>query len=961
MLRKKLSDKNKNFRLVVFIGLFLTGLIAVFFYAALTGNDNQVFTDVVMEFTSAQGSNKSAERNMFYIFSIIGVLIYTLCYIKIKENLVSKNEIKSSVYALTTLLVLIGINYLVHQKLSVLLLAGLLIYIVATLKDESLVINALSFYIISIYATCGLYRLYVSAGGNNDIKIIYPTILCMLITLVIVLISSDKKLLLKGILFSQALVPLLLLVFIANKYIENTGSVTTVSIPKRASFFIIVLILLFEIEAIIKIRKNLLSLDSLNSILTYGTCVSIMTFNRFSGSGSIAVFDFHHTYENVIGFSQIFQLGQKPFADYIPVSGMYSVLHGFVFWFFGHGLETYYYLSTNIYFLMIILIIVFLLRKQFAAEWVLLISILFVVEDYNRVALIVPAILLLTWPDLIAKKNLWLKAWLLSSYVHGLYYPVFGAAVCIAFLPLGIWQIYTYVKSGDLLVDIKTTKFWAWWIICFLPILAGTKLLLGTLKHMLAMGKQTIFADGVARFGQVAPDDFFPYISNMSVRVMIYLLLSYMVLITIVWISFALFLKCGDIKFGKNIKNPVAGYISITVAIMFLIAFSYTVVRFDHLELYSRNSGIVKAAFIVFLIIVYRYIPKGDKISIWLLAFSIALLSFASAEGFWKIDSDSKLSANYQVPADYIRVNDTSVHLGDCFIAPDGYEYINHFNDVTSIYDKNRSFLGIVENFGLFYFCDIKGDSVMEITNTIRGYGAAKETIDILKEKHSIVGRYVNSDSNYYLYHWLLTSGEYIWDDNARLFLPNEGMYSKEKVLELNKPTDISWGDLNLEKTPGSWGSSMESLKNIFSEVELGHQIKKLDCNYEVSFENEIDGDEADFIYLDFGDLTANYKYQLFFCDDEITQEPRGIFKYIYKRDYNPDTDVEVSWVDDLGRYQQISCNMDEGKLLIPLGARTGWLLNKHDGISISIYGDDSVISNINLNEIKFLKLREVN
>ena len=74
-------------------------------------------------------------------------------------------------------------------------------------------------------------------------------------------------------------------------------------------------------------------------------------------------------------------------------------------------------------------------------------------------------------------------------------------------MPLGLWQICTYGKSGQLLKDVKSVPFWFFWILCFLPVIFCRNILLGTLKHMKAMAGQTVYADGIARFGQAVPDN----------------------------------------------------------------------------------------------------------------------------------------------------------------------------------------------------------------------------------------------------------------------------------------------------------------------------------------------------------------------------------------------------------------------------------------------------------------------
>ena len=71
----------KNKRLILFITMLVLGAAAMLAYTALTGNTNQKFTDVVIEFTAMDGCNKSAERSLFYIFAIVGALIYGLIFL----------------------------------------------------------------------------------------------------------------------------------------------------------------------------------------------------------------------------------------------------------------------------------------------------------------------------------------------------------------------------------------------------------------------------------------------------------------------------------------------------------------------------------------------------------------------------------------------------------------------------------------------------------------------------------------------------------------------------------------------------------------------------------------------------------------------------------------------------------------------------------------------------------------
>ncbi len=948
--------------------MLVLGAVCILSYLSLTGNTNQVFTDVVFEHTAGDGSNKSAEKNMFYLFSLAGILIYGLFFLVNKwgQSKDSIKQLKGRSFVLIALLTSFFINFIFYKKFNAIVICAIVVTLALYLKDEAIAVPAIAFMFTCVYALCGLYQIGSVTIVDRAISVMLVATIAFVITFGLMLLSKNEKLYLRSMLLAQLLVPFTLLVYLKSDYSYN-GEIISIRIPARIQLFILVLIFAFVLEAIVRIKKSWKDPKELGDVLAFGTSVAIMAFNRFSGTGSNMPTDLHHYYENVIGYSQIFELGQKPFSEYIPVSGMYSVLHGAIFKIFGHGLASFYFVSTNIFYLLIILVIVFLLRKQLKAEWVLFISVLFLVTDYNRIALIVPIVLLLAWPKLIENKNLWLKAWFLTSYIHALYYPVFGAAVCFGFAPLGIWQIYSYAKSGQLLKDIKTVKFWGWWIVCFVPVIAGTGLLLGTVKHMLAMGSQTIFADGINRFAQIVPDGFLPFISNAPARLIAYYLVSYLILISIVWLSAALFFRCGDVSISGGrlrLKNSANAFVAASLILMFLVAFSYSVVRFDYNDIYSRSDGIVKAAFIVFIVVISRLKTEHSGNAKWLLGFSIAILSVVSAEGFNNLDSNVKLSSSYEVPSSCVYVATNSPRLGEGFIENDSYDYIMRTSEYMNTLDKNQSYMGIVDSFGLFYLCDMKGDSVMEVLNTIRGYGAVEETVENLRANNTIVGLNVSPYYNYYFYHWLLTSGDYIFDNNARLFIPNYDNLPRKDVIETNKdinlPLDYQSEDIGVDA--GSLGSSLDTLKNIFKDFQCDYNIMSSGRAKKIKFSNAINGYDADYVYIEFEKLPENKQYILYDNHDSIVQHEKdyGIFKTLLKQENNPGVEVVLSWVNDNGEECTQKCELDEGKLLLPLGSRKGWLLNTISDITITVTKDGEVIDVPEIKDFRMLKLREV-
>ena len=209
-----------------------------------------------------------------------------------------------------------------------------------------------------------------------------------------------------------------------------------------------------------------------------------------------------------------------PFKEYIPVSGLYSVLEGVFFKFFGGGIFAHYNISQNLFYLFVIMLTLFILRKRADDILLILYSVVFVIPNYSRYIFLLPIMLVLSDERLIKNKNLWLKVWFLTSLFHGLYYPIAGAAVCGAFMPLCLYLIFTFIKSGELKQHIKKISFWIQWGLCALILLLNIKLLWGTYLHIKAMGGQTIFADGLTCFGKSA-DNFMPYIMDAGTRSML--------------------------------------------------------------------------------------------------------------------------------------------------------------------------------------------------------------------------------------------------------------------------------------------------------------------------------------------------------------------------------------------------------------------------------------------------------
>ncbi len=943
--------------------LFIAGAVFIYFWLAGFGNTPQVFTDVVHELTSAEGSNKSAERDMVYILSVAGsfaVFFFYLFYNKKHGAKAAQTADRSMNVLGLILMTALGVSYLVYGGLSPVIFSLTILWILLYISSCSYALSAMAAFVFTLYGLCGLYRLFVFSGWSRDAGIGEILVLSFAITGILLYASnkSKKDIFLAALPYIQMLIPFTLLVFLSSSY-STADSSTVIAATKRISLPIWALIIGFELMAVLKKINCSKKSCGLDEIISFGSLCCIMNFNGYSGLGSIISSDLHHPFENIIAFSQIFELGQKPFSEYIPVSGLYSIIQGAFLSVFGGGYYSNYNVTENLFYLCISALLLFIAMRHIKSSRVLLIVLLFPILRYNRIALILPVMLLLSWPGLIKKRGLWIMAWFLSSLVQGLYYPLFGAAVCIGFMPLLLWQLTGYVK-GDLKNDIKKPAFWACAAACLLPAVLCIPLLLGTLKHMLAMSSQTIFADGLSRFGQGMPDSFLSGLNNTGLRILLYDLFSFLIPVAVVWVSAILCMKLGNIRIeGKKLRisDPEAAAISASVGIAMIVAFSYTLVRMDVYDIYARSAGMIFASAVMFLTIGWRYL--GNGLSRYIIsAFAVFLISAVMGEAVQNIDANDKLSASYKVPDGYIAVNDGEVpRLGPVYVQENIYSKLLSRRENDNGINDADSYLGLGD-FGYFYLYNIRGGSVMEAM-TIRGYGAAEETVDILRKTGTVVSG-VDSFAYYYLYRWLMTSGEYGWSEENRKFYP--AAQGAEEALRANKTAKLASEERELGRTPSSWGLSMESLEDIFTApgVGLTEEPSEYGGTY-LGFDKNIQGEDADFLYIEFDNSDGSYDNILIdHIFDAVQDDTSAFATALMKRDYNPGKTVRISWSDDAGNSHLLNCDFGRGRLLIPLGCGAGWLLNSHDGVNVNMqyYGEDITVSPIK--EYRLLKLREV-
>ncbi len=950
-LLKQIKQGNSFFFLLLLVGL---GAVVSLVTLALTGNSPQHYPDIIMEWTSSVAANKSAEIWLSYGLILAGIVLYAAYYALVKYTQPAitalgtrEDSAKTALWA-TGLMMCCQLVLFADANPFLFTILGVSLFFY--FQDKKQFFSGLTFFFLNLYTLYACYRWYVWAGGTHTLPVWWALLAATGVSIgVFIYTRFRSRWFTRFVLIEQLLLPGLLLIYVADIY-QFDGEFLRVPYEPQIYILIFGFILLLFLTSLRNLRTYWQKPAPLYSLLTIGSCIAVVGFNLFNYTGAVVLSDLHHPFENIIGFQQIFQLGQIPYEQYIPISGLYSVLHGAVFQFLGNGYTSHYAITESIFYLLMMVGTLYLLKQFLNNVQLFLFSVFFAVVYYNRVMWVLPLMLLLSSPWLIRRPNTWLQVWFVTSLLHGLYYPVFGAAVCLAYMPLGVYQLIRLWKSADRKKLVKTSHFWLGWIGCFVLTAAFFPFLKGTYTHIRAMAIQTVLADGFARFGQNFGDALFPYTQMAGYKLIAVYLGTFLFPALVLWVAFALSLHVCNLHAHTKLKPDalVKGCVVLALVIMPLVAFSYTVVRLDVNTLYARSTGVLLAEAVLLIVYSLNYV-KNSQIKQRIICFAFLIPLLVNTWGF--SNQTEKLKRAYPIPPGFWIVKDIPHKIGTGFIHPFVYNYMRQ-----PILTTTHPYFGL----GLFadyYVHDVPGLSVLE-SLSLRSLPAAQETISLLSAYPTAVGTGFTSSAHYYLYNWLLTSGKYRWHSDKKMFLPKEPSMSLQEALAYNRTASFIDSFLNLGMTPSSWGLSMDTLYPRFSKLSNSFNIHAYPQDWIVVFDTPLLGNDADFLYLEFPNQDQVYEYTLF--DMKGWKQVRDpLLPFLFKKHYNPGVTVRIQWLDNEGNPYMIEQDMGQGKLLIPLGAGARWLLDTHTELIIGVYKNGEPIAFPPLQKMLFLKLQE--
>lgn len=947
--------------LALFLTILFAAVISLKLLPVVSGT-TQEFTDFIIENVSSSGLNKSAELSLFWAITIGGAIFMCLLlflYEKRQKKAFPASAhttaptLQGSISPLTSddctgshtdaifcpclCLCATAIPFFVYLilykqvSLPLLFFAGLSLFGMINRKAD--IRTMLLIYVLTYYGIVSV----LSFGCNFTTHFVLSSsriyILTLLIGTAFLLLIHVIRRLHPGSLFAkhlilllQCLMPGLFSVYLIDKYLYQDSIIRVRYATGYYVFFEGLIAVLFFILICHAIRYFR---EKKDDIICFVTPMIIFAYHSFCAAPMYAQPDQHHHGEQMIPFNQIFEHGQSLYDTYTPVSGLFPFVNGFI----QHGLlggtVTDYAPAISITMVIFCFIIMFLICKHIGGSKALLFAVLFTLPCYNRQYMVLPALLLLTLPGLLKKPALWIFSYILTSFLSGLYYPLFGAAVMLALIPVCLWEIRAlWEKSRRSKAAFLSISYLILYVALFAVIACSIPMLFRMLKHTLTYSSQTILADGIALSNQTAPDFFLPYLAGMpTLRLYLYMALRFLLPAIGIWLL---------LYFAYRALRKKDIYLSLLLVagiITLVISYSYTLVRADVGKVLSRTGPILIAVIGMYLpvyLLSHREILKEKKSNLLAFGFCLSLpfivymqISQTKNPDLWVypdgdaqlvMDDGSKLFAYYTVPDTFLKSEDTDLApryqalLGDGFMVADQVHYIKEYAQVVEKCEQvseDVTYMAL-DGQGFFDYLGITcyGTGYIPAARSLK---AQQEIWDSDPENLPVVF-YIQPEYDYYIFRFMMDAG-YLYNHEDHAFYPPK-LYDKLYAAGLASGYDDYRNDcspLDLGLSAASFGNSYDSFikNNVLTSETDPSDIK------------ELTGESYDAMYLEFAAKPA----------DNLL--------------------VTISFTDTEGnspQQYQTTCRYGDGKLLIPLGMNACWSLSDISSFTVSLTDTDSNI-----------------
>jgi hypothetical protein len=813
----------------------------------------------------------------------------------------------------------------------------------------------------------------------------------LLLTLgILAFIVRGKRYLLldKFIMVLQFFIPFIFLNNIISKYVYRDETIVLHFPVAYYLFFFGIIVVLLIWNVILYKKINGETNPSAVNFIFPSTFVTIFAFNSYFLPAKLLQTDSHHHGEQMLAWQQIIIQGRSAYEEYIPPSGLFSMVEGFFQNVLLDGNVTDYPAAMNMVMVVFAILTILLCYYNSNSKVALLLAMVSGLPLYNRGYMMLPGILALTLPKLVKNRSLWIQVWIIVSLLGVLYYPLFGAAVALGALPFALMQFIYFLKDKKALLEhLKKWSFYASWAIVLMLVGVSVPLLLRILSNILVASSQTLLSDGInIMYGNGIPSSFFPYINDSLLR----LILFYGIRLTLPAIFVAVFIFI-IYKYVYIHQTDIFKPERLSIALKFVampivlgVSYTFTLVRADVVSLISRTLipvlTVCMAAFVMLnaergvlkdatkrmlagtLVGLVLLLPSGSPIYEFP---APALLSY-KAGGLQ--DDTAKLKSAYVIPFKEDDENPivlieeeakkSAPLLGEGFGLTSTINSITTFSDYTRGITQNR--YGVVFAGGMnIYAADLKVSGSPELTIANSKSGQLSLLKQYNKEKPIFMD--LNPVYYYYIYRWVMDEGYVKLNDSL---IPSEyaTSFDDEERKTIRFEDARSEVPLDLGIRPSELGNSLHSLLQFFdaskeTTISEGLQGTIPPEGYVINFDEAIDGRVHDCLYLQLSDNLNNENEDK---DGALQNSNESTIREKLTNYYGPkeapnSMPVMVRWKTEDGLSGEVNCIYGDGKLLIQIGANTTWLLSRITELSIHIGEEYNGTTQVKVENIKLL------
>lgn len=845
-------------------------------------NNNQIFTDVVLDFMGMRNGNKAADFYAWGAFFTIYITSYLILNKTINKNTYIRKDNDWGIFGIYLFLLFWGIKtYGIDRNKTciIIVVLGLIHYLHKRKVNGKFIFDAL----------CGIYCIYLSLSGivaligyiiprlneklyyyNNTIIVISVVILSM--GYLYRMIHKDEECKLENYLI-QLFIPLNLLSIIGVDYWYR-GERVVVNDYKKFTLIVvslcIILIIFGGIQYKIKAKGHRGIFFTLPSILSYGIIVFWDT-----GYNLIINQDPYHVGETATVWKQIVEVGQKWGDEFVSVmQGLGFIISAINEWIFEGNIATYVQAG---YILMVIAVTLLITALYSIVEnKAILISVIPLLPFfiYDRMYLIIWVYIFLINPNFIKQPIKWTYCYILTCVLHIFYQPTYGGVVAFSLVPVLIFIWYTehkYNKVFDFKLQKNRRIMLPFIISCALIAIICFPMLKHALQFLSYNGYETQNANGILfeksfEFGTIT-------LTNNGVIDMILFIFAKFGTGLLTFCMLIYFYTIYVIKDYDKVRKIQGTILTLSVGISYLMMTPAVLTRIDGgLSRIGIFSCIYLCGFTTMLLYLYRNELHFKKLAVLLLGVIGCTCIYVKTPDYFTIHK--KAVERVEISDEILRIDDSDSGLsnwGDVFMTDTNYLHeAMTLNDICKyLLEDNQTYLDVTDQPIYYNFTNRRVPGVYASTYNLYNSILQEQTLEkLITEDCPIIfisklNCAVTSLRSYRIYrYFMLQNYNFVIYKNVNFMIrddvdltPIENdisyvEYSIDTVQSINNIFHIP----DLQYLASEWRSSWKNMEERFKCIYVNHQSKQqytVDDNpveIQFSIEDNIAGESAEFL-----------------------------------------------------------------------------------------------------------------